>query len=89
MSEASSMDLTGRDGRVQIQKYLIVAVQSLQVLLKYGNQSKASLAALVNQVKRAVGGAITFASDAITNLMNAENSPRLSVGGIIFGYRKG
>jgi hypothetical protein len=60
--------------RVQIQEYLIAAVQNLQVLLKYGNQPKKSLAALVSQLKGATKGAIVFASDAITNLMNAENS---------------
>jgi len=71
--------------RVQIQEYLIAAVQNLQVLLKYGDQPKKSLAALVSQLKGATRGAIVFASDAITNLMNAENSRRLSVEGFIFG----
>jgi transposase len=72
--------------RVQIQEYLIAAVQNLQVLLKYGDQPKKSLAALVSQLKGATRGTIVFASDAITNLMNAENSRRLSVEGFIFGY---
>ncbi|MGD0919419.1 MAG: hypothetical protein ABSB22_23505 [Thermodesulfobacteriota bacterium] len=72
--------------RVQIQEYLISAIQNLQVGLKYGNQPKKSLAALVNQVKRTVRGAITFASDIRGNLLNAENNPRLSVEGFIFGY---
>ncbi len=74
--------------RVQIQEYLIAAVQNLQVLLKYGNQPKKSLAALVSQLKGATKGSIVFASDAITNLMNAENSRRLPVEGVIFGYAR-
>jgi hypothetical protein len=74
--------------RVQIQEYLIAAVQNLQVLLKYGNQPKKSLAALVSQLKGATRGAIVFASDAIANLMNAENSRRLPVEGVIFGYTR-
>ena len=54
-------------------------------LLKETTKYK-SLAALVNQVKGTVRGAITFASDMRGNLLNAENNPWLSVEGFIFGY---
>ena len=36
--------------RVQIQEYLIAAVQNLQVLIKYGRQPKRSLSAMIQQV---------------------------------------
>jgi len=48
------MDLTGSVERVvavQIQEYLISAVQNIQVILRYGYQPKRSLVAMVNQVK--------------------------------------
>jgi hypothetical protein len=36
--------------RVQIQEYLIAAIQNIDVLLRYGNQPKKSLLVKVNQV---------------------------------------
>jgi transposase len=54
--------------RVQIQEYLISSVQNIQVLLRYGDHRKKSLAGMVNQVKEAMTRAIGFLSDRIKGL---------------------
>ena len=49
--------------RVQIQEYLISVIQSIQVLLKYGDQPKKCLSAVVNQVKGTIPRVIRSVSD--------------------------
>jgi hypothetical protein len=55
--------------RVQIQEYLIAAIQNIQVLLKYGYEPKKSLSLVVNQVKGVIPRAATSVSDMIKGLI--------------------
>ena len=43
---------------MQIQEYLIAAIQNIEVLLRYGEQPKKSLFVKVNQVKGVIKGVI-------------------------------
>jgi len=72
--------------RVQIQEYLISAVQNIQVLLKYGSYLKRSPSVMMEQVKGAITRGIRSFLD-IKELMNSKmgrtilsnpNYPRLS-----------
>jgi hypothetical protein len=56
--------------RVQIQEYLISAVQNIQVILRYGYQPKRSLVAMVNQVK----GIMTIRIRPVLSLMKSLNT---------------
>ena len=56
--------------RVQIQEYLISAVQNIEVLLRYGCYLKRSPSAMVEQIKGAVTREIRFFSD-FKELMNS------------------
>jgi transposase len=55
--------------RVEIQEYLIAAVQNIELLLRYGDQPKKSLLVKVNQVKRGINGVILPNSGMIKELM--------------------
>jgi transposase len=55
--------------RVQIQEYLIAAVQNLQVLLKYGAQPTRGLAFKLDQVRRTLTQAIGPVLDGIKELL--------------------
>jgi transposase len=56
--------------RVQIQEYLISAVQNIEVLLRYGSYLKRSPSAMMEQIKGAVTREIRFFSD-FKELMNS------------------
>jgi transposase len=62
--------------RVQIQEYMIAAVQNLQVLVKYGSQPKGSLSARMQQINGALTRAGRFVSDYI-ELMIDEIRPMI------------
>jgi transposase len=57
--------------RVQIQEYLIAAVQNIQVLLKYGSYLKRSPLVMMEQVKGVITRGIRFFLD-IKELMNSK-----------------
>ena len=61
---------------MQIQEYMIAAVQNLQVLVKYGSQPKGSLSAMMQQVNGALTRARRFVSDYI-ELMIDEIRPMI------------
>jgi len=72
--------------RVQIQEYLISAVQNIQVLLRYGSYLKGSPSAMMEQIKGAIAGDTRSFLD-FKELMNSKmgqmvlfgfTSPRLS-----------
>ena len=44
--------------RLKIQEYLIAVIQNIEVLLRYGEQTKKSLLVKVNQVKGGIKGVI-------------------------------
>jgi uncharacterized protein (UPF0179 family) len=66
--------------RVQIQESLISAIQNIQVLLKYGGQSKKCLSVVVNQVKGTILGVIRSVSDRMKGLMITEMNRSISTG---------
>ena len=66
--------------RVQIQEYLISAIQNIEILLKYGHPLKRSLATMVDQVKGELTKLIGPISDRIQCLMDAEINRIMLVG---------
>jgi Transposase DDE domain len=49
--------------RVQIQEYLIAAIQNIQVLLRYGSYLKKGPSVMMEQIKRVMRGEIRFLLD--------------------------
>ena len=66
--------------RVQIQEYLISAVQNIEVLLRYGSYLKRSPSVMMEQIKGAVTREIRFFSD-FKELMNSKIGPM-----VLFGF---
>jgi hypothetical protein len=58
--------------RVQIQEYLIAAIQNIEVLLRYGEAPKKSLSVQINQGKGVIQGVTQPISGVIKDLMNME-----------------
>jgi IS5 family transposase len=75
--------------RVQIQEYLISAIQNIQVLLKYGDQPKRCLSVVLNQVKGTIPGVIRSVSDRMKGLMITEMNRIISTGLVSTVYIKG
>ena len=55
--------------RVEIQQYLIAAIQNIEVLLRYGERPEKSLTVRVNQVEGAIKRAIRPISGMIKDLI--------------------
>jgi hypothetical protein len=66
--------------RVEIQEYLIAAIQNIQVLLRYGSYLKKSPSVMMEQIKAAIRKDIRFFLD-YTELMNSKMSRR-----VLFGF---
>jgi transposase len=66
--------------RVQIQEYLISAIQNIQVLLKYGHKPKKSLSVMITQVKGPVLRGIRSVSDRMKGLIINGINPIMAVG---------
>lgn len=60
--------------RVQIQEYLIAAIQNIEVLLRYGEAPKKSLSVQINQVKGAIKRVIRPISGMIKCLISMETN---------------
>jgi hypothetical protein len=75
--------------RVQIQEYLISAIQDIQVLLRYGDQPKKCLSVVVNQVKGTIPRVIRSVSDRIKGLMITEMNRIISTGFVTTVYING
>ncbi len=58
--------------RVQIQEYLISAIQNIEVLLRYGEQPKKSMSVMVNELKEAIKRGIRPISGMVQGLMDME-----------------
>jgi transposase len=65
--------------RVEIQEYLIAAIQNIEVLLKYGGQPKKSLLVKVNQVKGVIKEVIQPISGMIKGFMVIETNGIMSL----------
>ena len=74
--------------RVQIQEYLIAAVQNLQVLLKYGAPSTRGVAFKLDQVRRALTQAIGPVLDGTKGLLIPHQIRIVSLRFVSFGYIK-
>jgi transposase len=64
--------------RVEIQEYLIAAIQNIEVLLRYGERPKKSLLVKVNQVKGVIKRSIPPISGMIKDLMGMETDGFMS-----------
>jgi transposase len=60
--------------RVQIQEYLIAAIQNIQVLLRYGSYLKRSPSVMMEQIKGGILGAVTSFLD-LKKLVTSKNRP--------------
>jgi transposase len=65
--------------RVQIQEYLVSAVQNIQVLLRYGSYLKRSPSAMIKQIKEDIRRDIRSFLD-YTELMNSKMGPKALLG---------
>ncbi len=74
--------------RVQIQEYLISAIQNIQVLLKYGHKPKKSLSVQVNQVKGAIKRVIRPISGMIKGLISMETNRIMLPDFVLVGFIK-
>jgi hypothetical protein len=72
--------------RVQIQEYLISAIQNIQVLLKYGHKPKKSLSAIITQAKGTVIRVIRSVSDRMKGLLINEINRIMPAGLIRIEY---
>jgi len=74
--------------RVQIQEYLISAIQNIQVLLKYGHKPKKSLSVQINQVKGAIKRVIRPISGMIKCLISMETNRIMLPDFVLVGFIK-
>lgn len=74
--------------RVQIQEYLIAAVQNLQVLLKYGAPPTRGVAFKLEQMRRALTQAIGPVLDGIKELFIPHQIRIVPLRFVSFGYIK-
>ncbi len=63
---------------MQIQEYLIAAIQNIDVLLRYGEQPKKSLLVKVNRVKGVIKGVTQPISGMIKDLIAIETNRIMS-----------
>jgi hypothetical protein len=74
--------------RVEIQEYLIAAIQNIEVLLRYGEQPKKSLLVKVNQVKGVIKGVIKPISGMIKDLTVIETNGIISLDFVGVGFNE-
>jgi hypothetical protein len=74
--------------RVQIQEYLIAAIQNIEVLLRYGEKPKKTLMVKVNQVKGVIKGVIQPISGMINDLSAREINKNISLDFVCVGFNE-
>jgi transposase len=74
--------------RVQIQEYLIAAIQNIEVLLRYGQRPKRSLLVRVNQAKRVIQGVIQPILGIIGHLRVMETNGTTSSNFVRVGFNE-
>ena len=74
--------------RVEIQEYLIAAIQNIEVLLRYGEQPKKSLTVKVNQVKGVIKGVMRPFSAMIKGFMDMETNGIMSLDFVRLGFNE-
>ena len=75
--------------RVEIQEYLIAAIQNIEVLVRYGEEPKKCLSVVVNQVKGTIPRVIRSVSDRMKGSMITEMNRFISTGFVSTIYIKG
>ena len=73
---------------MQIQEYLIAAIQNIEVLLRHGEQPKKSLLAKVNQVKGVIKGGIQPISGMIKDFMFIKTNGIMSLDLVCVGFNE-
>ena len=73
---------------MQIQEYLIAAIQNIKVLLRYGGQPKKSLLVKVNQVKGVIKGVIQPICGMIKDLIVTETNRIMSLDFVRVGFNE-
>ena len=73
---------------MQIQEYLIAAIQNIEVLLRYEEQPKKSLLLKVSQVKGVIKGGIQPISGMIKDLMLIETNGIMSLDFVRVGFNE-
>ncbi len=74
--------------RVQIQEYLIAAVQNIEVLFRYGAQPKRGLAFKVDQMEGGLTQAIRPVIDRVKEFFSLDFNRPLIIRFVSFGYNK-
>jgi len=75
--------------RVEIQEYLIAAIQNIEVLVRYGEEPKKCLSVVVNQVKGPIPRVIRCVLDRMKGLMITEMNRFISTGFVSTIYIEG
>jgi hypothetical protein len=73
---------------VEIQEYLIAAIQNIDVLLRYGGQPKKSLLVKVNQVKGVIKGVTQLISGMIKDFLVTETNGIMSLDFVRVGFKE-
>ena len=74
--------------RVQIQEYLIAAIQNIEVLLRYGGEPKKSLAVKVNQVRGVIRGGIQAICGMLKDLIVIQTHRTMSLDFVRAGFNE-
>ena len=74
--------------RVQIQEYLIAAVQNIEVLLRYGGEPKKTLAVKVNQVRGVIRGGIQAIRGMLKDLKVIKTHRTMSLDFVRAGFNE-
>jgi transposase len=73
---------------VQIQEYLIAAIQNIEVLLRYGERPKKSLTVRVNQVEGTIKRVVRSISEMIKDLMVIKTNGIMSLNFVRAGFNE-
>ena len=74
--------------RVQIQEYLIAAIQNIEVLLRYGEQPKKSLSIKINQLRGVIKGVTHPISGMIKDFLVIESNGIISLDFVRVGFNE-
>jgi transposase len=74
--------------RVEIQEYLIAAIQNIEVLLRYGGEPKKSLAVRANQVRGVIGEGIQAIRGMLKDLIVIQTHRTMSLDFVRAGFNE-
>ena len=73
---------------MQIQEYLIAAIQNIEVLLRYGGKPKKSLAVKVNQARGVIRGSIQAIRGMLKDLIVIQTHRTMSLDFVRVGFNE-